>query len=407
MRKIFSHRRDEKIVFRSPAGVGVHRQAPHPIPEGLENGLCPVTGIRNGREFDVPAEGRDLTEVRSAIHAVMFDSSHDDGSFAPLLIRFAWHLCGTYDRESKTGGSNGATMRFDVEANDPENAGLEKAKKLLEPIHRQFPWLSLADLWVLAGYVAIEAAGGPCMRFAHGRQDFTKAEAVAINGDSGCPFGDGKFNPHGSRLPAADLGPDESVPASAPMCQREAPTINAMRSTFWRMGITDQETVALILLGHQFGRCHREVSGYEGPWWARDPTTWNSDGMGFLWCADHYDWEYEENPCASARPFNPSHMPRLAPTHRLRGSSWTSAIRPHPTLAPGKRQYDNTGNGRHIMMLVTDMCLTWDPTYRQHLKRYRNDRSAFRVEAMAAWKKLTELGCDDMLVEEVTPLDAC
>merc|ERR1719253_2225645 len=175
---------------------------------------------------------KDLTEVRDAIHSVMYDPSHDDGSYAPLLIRFAWHLCGTYDKETKTGGSNGATMRFEAEANDPENAGFDKAKALLAPIHERFPWLSLADVWVLAGYVAIEATGGPYIRFAHGRNDFSKETAKAIYGESCCPYGDGKFNPNGSRLPAADLGPDKDVSTSAPMCEREAPTINAMRSTF-------------------------------------------------------------------------------------------------------------------------------------------------------------------------------
>lgn len=406
MRNIIAHAKGRQVGPEAVAGEGLqHQQAPHPIPKGLEGSICPVSGLCSEPIAAAPVVARDLTEVRDAIHAIMFDPSHDDGSFAPLLIRFAWHLCGTYDRESRTGGSNGATMRFDAETNDPENAGLGKAKVLLEPIHRQFPWLSLADLWILAGYVAIEAAGGPRIRFAHGRRDFTKEEAIAIYGESGCPFGDGKFNPHGSRLPAADLGPDESVPASSPKCQREAPTINAMRYTFSRMGINDRETVALILLGHQFGRCHREISGYEGPWWAANPTTWNSDGMGFMRCAAQYDWEYEENPCADAQPLDTSRMPRLVPAHR-QGCSWTSAIRPHPTLEAGKRQYDDTGNGRHIMMLVADMCLTWDPTYRQHLQRYNRDRRAFRIDAVAAWKKLTELGCDGLLVEESTPLEA-
>merc|ERR1712188_187970 len=105
-------------------------------------------------------------------------------------------------------------MGFGAETNDPENAGLFKAKKLLAPIHEQHPWLSFADLWILAGYVAIEATGGPRIRFAHGRKDFTEEEAAAIYGQSCCPFGDGKFNPNGSRLPAADLGSDKSVPES-------------------------------------------------------------------------------------------------------------------------------------------------------------------------------------------------
>lgn len=397
-------------VTRSSAGATKvqHQQAPHPVPRGLESATCPATGFRSRGNHQMPTEALDLTDIRAAIHAVMYDPSHDDGSYAPLLIRFAWHLSGTFDKESNTGGSNGSTMRFEAEANDPENAGFDKAKALLVPIQEQFPWLSLADLWILAGYVAIEATGGPRLRFSHGRKDFTREEAVAIYGVSCCPFGDGKFNPHGSRLPAADLGPDKSVPESASMCEREAPTINAIRSTFSRMGFDDGATVALILLGHQFGRCHQEVSGYEGAWWARTPADWNADGIGFLYCAAVYDWEYEENPCMAAHPINPSkHWPHsnpLAPEHRLNRTSWTRAVRPHPILAEGKRQYDNTGRGRHIMMLIADMCLTWDPKYRQHLYRYRHDREAFRLDAIAAWKQLTELGCDGLLIEELTPL---
>jgi len=341
----------------------------------------------------------------------MRDPSHDDGSFAPLFIRFAWHLSGTYDKDSNTGGSNGATMRFESESNDPENAGLQKVKDLLAPIHERHSWLSLADLWILAGYVAIEATGGPRIRFAYGRKDFTKEEAAAIYGKSCCPFGDGKFNPNGSRLPAADLGPDNNVPSTAPMCQREAPTINAMRSTFARMGFNDKETVALILLGHQYGRCHREVSGYEGRWW-REPTTWSADGpgakvegvrLGSISCSAIWDWEYEENPCPNAQPLPRQEWPVLEAPHRVEASIWTKAVRPHPNLAPGKRQYDDTASGQHIMNLVSDMCLTWDPTYRQHLHNYHHDRKAFRLDAIAAWKKLTELGCDGLLVEEAIP----
>lgn len=400
-----------------------HR-APHPIPKGSEDATCPISGMSPQAMPQTLGGPLDLTKVRNDIHAVMYNPSHDDGSYAPLLIRFAWHLCGTYDKQTKTGGSNGGTMRFEAEANDPENAGFDKAKALLAPIHEKHAWLSYADLCILAGYVAIEAAGGSRIRFSHGRKDFSKEQAVAIYGRSGCPFGDGKFNPHGSRLPAADLGPDPNVHASAPMCQREAPTINAMRSTFSRMGLNDCETVALLLFGHQFGRCHREVSGYEGPWWGRDPTTVNSDGVGYLHCIANYDWEYEENPCANAKPIDPNKKwpaaargrnfdlwpagqgsCSLAPAHRLLGSSWSQAVRPHPTLAAGKRQYDNTGNGRHLMMLIADMCLTWDPQYKQQLQRYRQDRRAFGLEAMLAWKKLTELGCDGLLVEEATPLN--
>ena len=77
-------------------------------------------------------------------------------------------------------------------------------------------------LSILAGNVAIEASGGPHIRFRHGRKDFTMDEAIEIHGSSGCPFGSGKLNPSGSRLPAADLGPDEKAPKGCPMHQRES-----------------------------------------------------------------------------------------------------------------------------------------------------------------------------------------
>jgi len=84
----------------------------------------------------------DLARVRADIKSIMYDRNHDDGTYAPLFIRFAWHCCGTYSKEDGTGGSNGSTMRFTAEQCDPENAGLDKARELLEPIHSQNPWLS-------------------------------------------------------------------------------------------------------------------------------------------------------------------------------------------------------------------------------------------------------------------------
>ena len=229
--------------------------------------------------------GLDLTPVRNAIASALLDRSHDDGSYAPLLIRFAWHNSGTYDAASRTGGSNGSTMRFPAERGDPENAGLDKAIALLEPVCKKFPWLSQADIWILAGYVAIEESGGPSIPFSHGRVDYTAEQARAAHANtSGCPFGDGKFNPSTSRLPPADLGPDPNAPPGCPMHIKEKPTIDAVRSTFSRMGFSDKEAVCLIILGHQYGRCHPDVSGYEHPWYAFGPAEWNvyRSGLGYL-----------------------------------------------------------------------------------------------------------------------------
>ena len=186
------------------------------------------------------------------------------------------HLSGTYDRHKGTGGSNGSTMRFPAEAQDPENAGFAKAKAALQTVHERHPEISLADVWVLAGYVAIELSGGPPIPFAYGRSDFTLEQAIAVHGASGCPFGDGKAtNPNGSRLPSADLGPDPEAPRECPMHVKEKPTIDAIRGVFQRLGFNDKETVCLIVLGHQFGRCHPDVSGNEFPWYSFDPAHWN------------------------------------------------------------------------------------------------------------------------------------
>ena len=112
-----------------------------------------------GAEAELVA-GMDLSDVRDDLCALMFDRSHDDGSYAPLLIRFAWHCCGTWDAASGTGGSNGGTMRFAAEQADPENAGLGKARGLLAPVVAKYASrLSTADVWVLAGYVALDCTG--------------------------------------------------------------------------------------------------------------------------------------------------------------------------------------------------------------------------------------------------------
>ena len=211
-------------------------------------------------------------ELRAAIAALLPDHNHDDGSWAPLFIRLAWHVSGTYSKDTNDGGSNGCTMRFDAEKNDPENAGLSKAVVRLASVKKKFPFVSLADLIVLSGCVSIQETGGPHIPMSYGRRDFSEDTAEKIYGSSKCPYGDAqafKTNPHGSRLPAADLGVNEGAPKGCPMAVKEKPTIDAIREVFTRLGMSDKETVCLIILGHQFGRGHSEVSGYEGPWYER------------------------------------------------------------------------------------------------------------------------------------------
>ena len=182
----------------------------------------------------------DYGKVRKALEDLMDAPDYDDGSYGPLMVRLAWHAAGTYDKNTLTGGSSGATMRFHPECAHGANAGLGKARDLLEPIKAKFPWISYADLWTLAGVVAIESMGGPVVPWRPGRVDAATGAA--------CP-------PDG-RLPDAKQGASH------------------VRDVFSRMGFSDQEMVALIG-AHAVGRCHTDRSGFWGPW-NFSPTTFSN-----------------------------------------------------------------------------------------------------------------------------------
>ncbi|KAJ3075650.1 heme peroxidase [Podochytrium sp. JEL0797] len=188
-----------------------------------------------------PAKPLDYQEVYNSIAAILDNDDYDDGSYGPVLVRLAWHMSGTYDKNTKTGGSNGATMRYPLEAGDGANAGLAVARNLLEPIKKKYPQISYADLWTLAGVCAIQEMGGPIIPWRAGRSDATTDEVVPPNG----------------RLPDAAQGQKH------------------VRDVFYRMGFNDQEITALAG-AHALGRCHTDRSGFDGPW-TRSPTTFSND----------------------------------------------------------------------------------------------------------------------------------
>ena len=170
---------------------------------------------------------------------------YDDGSYGPVLVRLAWHCSGTYDKETKTGGSNGATMRFAPEGDHGANAGLKHARDFLEPVKAKFPWISYSDLWTLAGVCALQEMQGPIIPWRPGRQD---RDAAACTPDG--------------RLPDAAQGS------------------NHLRDIFYRMGFNDQEIVALAG-AHALGRCHTDRSGFDGPW-TFSPTVLTNDYYSLL-----------------------------------------------------------------------------------------------------------------------------
>lgn len=185
----------------------------------------------------------DYQAIYNDIASILDDNDYDDGSYAPVLVRLAWHASGTYDKESKTGGSNGASMRFAPESNHGANAGLGAARDRLEPIYKKYArsGLTYSDLWTLAGVAAIQEIGGPKIAWRPGRQD-------GVGPDSCTPDG---------RLPDGDKDQDH------------------IRKIFYRMGFNDQEIVALSG-AHALGRCHTDRSGFEGPW-TFSPTTFTND----------------------------------------------------------------------------------------------------------------------------------
>lgn len=149
----------------------------------------------------------------------------------PITMRHAWHMAGTFDKFTNTGGSDGATIRFQPESIDGANAGLHIIRDLLEPVKQRHPEISYADLYVLASAMAIEFLGGPPVAINLGRHDEP----------------DGRKCPENGRLPDASQGAAH------------------LRQVFGRMGFNDQEIVALSG-GHTLGSCHRVRSGYDGQW---------------------------------------------------------------------------------------------------------------------------------------------
>ncbi|ONL96815.1 ascorbate peroxidase homolog3 [Zea mays] len=165
-------------------------------------------------------------------------------SCAPLMLRLAWHSAGTFDVSSRTGGPFG-TMKHQSELAHGANAGLDIAVRLLEPIKEEFPILSYADFYQLAGVVAVEVTGGPEIPFHPGREDKPQP-------------------PPEGRLPDATKG--RSLVFTMIVLNDELIGSDHLRQVFGKqMGLSDQDIVALSG-GHTLGRCHKERSGFEGAW---------------------------------------------------------------------------------------------------------------------------------------------
>lgn len=277
----------------------------------------------------------DYETVRRDITAAMYNPEWaDEGFLGPLFLRLAWHSSGTYSKKNESGGSNGATMRFSPEKDDPDNAGLEWARHFLEPIKKMHPVISYADLWTLAGVVAVETMGGNKVSWNPGRADKNDEECGLYRTDS-------KFE---DSFTKNFIVPE---PGLLPMASGN---YGHVRAVFQRMGFTDQETVALIG-SHCVGKCHYKRSGYEGQWTETPTIFCNSYFKSLL----ERDWKL----------------------------STINGIQQHrdPNDEEGK-----------LLMLTTDLALLKDAKYRAFVEMYANDNDLWMKDFSDAFAKLLELG---------------
>jgi catalase-peroxidase len=354
------------------------------------------------RKLDYQALTRDLT-------ALMTDSQPwwpaDYGHYGPFFIRMAWHAAGTYRTGDGRGGANSGNQRFAPLNSWPDNGNLDKARRLLWPIKRKYgKSLSWADLFILAGNVAIESMGGPVFGFGGGREDIYEAERDVYWGAEAkwVDAEETRIQPEREMelehpLAAIQMGliyVNPEGPGGNPDPLQSARDI---KITFERMAMSHEETVALTAGGHTFGKAHGAgdpslvdaapeaadialqglgwsssfesgvgphaiTSGIEGSW-VNTPTQWSDNYFRLL-----LDYEYElvRSP-AGAKQWQPiNQKPEdMAPAAH----------------DPSKRV--------PTMMTTADMALREDPELRAISEKFRNDHEAFKDAWARAWYKLT------------------
>jgi len=360
-----------------------------------------------GKAFNYSEEFKtlDLDAVVNDLKALMTDSQEwwpaDFGHYGPFFIRMAWHSAGTYRIGDGRGGAGAGTQRFAPLNSWPDNANLDKARRLLWPVKQKYGRkLSWADLLVLTGNVALESMGFKTFGFAGGREDVWEPEEDIYWGPEGKWLADERYS--GDRELAGHLG---AVQMGLIYVNPEGPNgkpdplaaARDIRETFARMAMNDEETVALIAGGHTFGKTHGAgdaslvgpepegaaiehmglgwissygsgkggdtiTSGIEVTW-TSTPTKWSNN---FFWNLFGYEWELTKSP-AGAHQWTPKH-----------GAGANSIPDAHD---PSKRHAPS--------MLTTDLALRFDPAYEKISRRFYENPDQFADAFARAWYKLT------------------
>jgi len=361
-----------------------------------------------GQEFNYAEEFKklDLDALKKDIEAVMTTSQDwwpaDYGHYGPLFIRMAWHSAGTYRIADGRGGAASGSQRFAPLNSWPDNASLDKARRLLWPVKQKYGRkLSWADLMVFAGNCALESMGFKTFGFAGGREDIWEPEAD-INWGSEIEwlgaerYDDGRQlqKPYGAvQMGLIYVNPEGPGGQPDPLA-----AAGHIRETFGRMAMNDEETVALIAGGHTFGKAHGAAnaaeycgpepegasleeqgfgwtnrlrtgkgpdaitSGLEGAW-TSNPVKWDN---GYFENLFGYEWELTKSPAGAFQ--------------------WT----PKDASAQGTVPDAHDPSKRHApMMFTTDLALRMDPIYAPIAKRFHENRDQFAEAFARAWYKLT------------------
>ena len=351
----------------------------------------------------------DYAALKEDLTALMTDSKPwwpaDYGHYGPFMIRMAWHAAGTYRVTDGRGGAASGQQRFEPLNSWPDNGNLDKARRLLWPIKQKYGQsISWADLFILAGNVAIESMGGPVFGFGGGRKDvyqsegdtFWGAEEIWVNEGAKTRLIDGETIELEGPLAAIQMGLIYVNPEGPGGNPDPLQSARDMKATFLRMAMNSAETVALTAGGHAFGKAHGAkpgatfgkapageaiqqqgfgwltdvdeigqghitTSGIEGAW-TPNPTQWGGDYFRLLF---KYDYELVTSP-AGAKQWQP--------------------INPDPAdMAPDAR---DPSKRVPTMMTTADMALKMDPEFRAISERFRDDQAALDDAFARAWFKL-------------------
>ena len=357
-----------------------------------------------GEAFDYAKEFKslDLNAVIEDLHALMTDSQDwwpaDFGHYGGLLIRMAWHLAGTYRIGDGRGGAGAGQQRFAPVNSWPDNANLDKARRLLWPIKQKYGRkISWADLMILAGNVALELMGFKTFGFGGGREDVWEPDEFIYWGPEGKWLADERYS--GDRDLQNPLG---AVQMGLIYVNPEGPNSNPdplaaardIRETFRRMAMNDEETVALIAGGHTFGKTH----GAGDPTLVgREPEAAPIEEQGLGWIS-RYGSGKGPDTITGGPEVTWTQTPTKWSNHffdNLFNNKWELAKSPS-----GAWQFKAEGaatipdafdpSKRHVpTMLVTDLALRVDPVYEKISRRFYEHPDQFADAFARAWFKLT------------------